>query len=843
MIAPDPEQPICDRQGDVGMVNDLADLPSTSAKLFDASRHEAFKSAGHKTLEQRDVDASWSVGDRAAYLFENAVAADPGVRMYTLIFFSVVSLVICSALWLLVAESPHFSGGTYSDALFFTLEVLATGGFTTSIGETSEKVVFSVIILTGLLVFAVLVGFISDSVHTFMESLANGRTKVVENGHTLILGWNASTVRVVCQIAFLRRQWKRQNETCLRRWFPWLRVAPSTPVAKYAVVVLANTKSKAEMDDEIAHALAERGITPARTKVGWDIICRVGDPRNVHDLIRVGAQCATSICLMLTDMDSEEQELSHNKITNGASVRSLLALRHVLYTSQEFATTFHSRRVVVQLQTECEYLDSMSLLGPGARPIVTSLNMSVFVNTLMFMCASSPGLSRILLSLLDFDGPALRCRSAHELRAGKQNALGGLIGLTMQDAMVRNRWDGAVLIGVSSDDGTFGEIMPGNPLRVIKHDDIVIFICESSMPKVTDETVGLAVTAADQIMAQLPENTANADQGIHKKVQCWFQKKPRVLVCGWRPLWSTDHERLRQRIKDVGIGLQDSEMCFMNMISPEDFCEHMKLVRAKSEADNLELGCKQWSLKSSHRGKTWSVKITHCCGDSASLPDLRKLLQSQSFGIAIVLGTQFGVDLPPHAQDSRVLTVCLLLRHLSDHQIHIVSENQEDQTALLAVTPQAGKDAKGYDHPDFINTQAINARALVMALAYPEIQAAVSELFDDNGSLDNGTPVIDTISPASIGIVNKSVAFGAVQIVVGRIYTNGLIAAIGYFDAAQGNELFLAPNRGSLRLWGPDDQIAVLRRDFKRKKPGQEANAGETSQLWENALVSAIGRE
>ena len=44
--------------------------------------------------------------------------------MYTLIFFSVVSLVICSALWLLVAESPHFSGGTYSDALFFTLEVL-----------------------------------------------------------------------------------------------------------------------------------------------------------------------------------------------------------------------------------------------------------------------------------------------------------------------------------------------------------------------------------------------------------------------------------------------------------------------------------------------------------------------------------------------------------------------------------------------------------------------------------------------------------------------------------------------------------------------------------------------
>ena len=35
------------------------------------------------------------------------------------------------------------------------------------------------------------------------------------------------------------------------------------------------------------------GIVPARTKVGWDIICRVGDPRKVHDLIRVGAHCVS----------------------------------------------------------------------------------------------------------------------------------------------------------------------------------------------------------------------------------------------------------------------------------------------------------------------------------------------------------------------------------------------------------------------------------------------------------------------------------------------------------------------------------------------------------------------
>ena len=34
-------------------------------------------------------------------------------------------------------------------------------------------------------------------------------------------------------------------------------------------------------------ALAERGVGRSRTRVGRDIICRVGDPSSVHDLVRV----------------------------------------------------------------------------------------------------------------------------------------------------------------------------------------------------------------------------------------------------------------------------------------------------------------------------------------------------------------------------------------------------------------------------------------------------------------------------------------------------------------------------------------------------------------------------
>ena len=84
-----------------------------------------------------------------------------------------------------------------------------------------------------------------------------------------------------------------QNETWARTLFPWLRVSPSTPVAHAPIVVMCNTKSKEEMDHIIGEALLERGISPRRTRIGWDVVCRIGDPSDPHDLMRVGAHRAT----------------------------------------------------------------------------------------------------------------------------------------------------------------------------------------------------------------------------------------------------------------------------------------------------------------------------------------------------------------------------------------------------------------------------------------------------------------------------------------------------------------------------------------------------------------------
>lgn len=239
-------------------------------------------------------------------------------------------------------------------------------------------------------------------------------------------------------MAFLRRAYRIQNETWERYLFPWLRVKPSTPAAEAPVVILTDKYQKEEMDEILKSTLAERGINPQRTCVGWDIICRHGDPTAIHDLVRVRAHEATCIVLMNTEKDTEEAESSGGKVRNGGTMRGLLALRHVLFANKGENGMLQDDaaiRIVVQLSEPSKYVEAAqwlnsrhpsnpnlnsnpnvkhSNLTPAStwrgQEVVMPMDLSVFINSLLFSCAQQPGLAKVLLELLNFDGTAIRCR-------------------------------------------------------------------------------------------------------------------------------------------------------------------------------------------------------------------------------------------------------------------------------------------------------------------------------------------------------------------------------------------------------------------------------------------------
>ena len=176
------------------------------------------------------------------------IAADAYVPFYILGLISLVCCFILSSIWMVLRRAEEDDDAHSRDiwsSTFVTMQVLITGGYDSSIEDKFQRLVFFIMIMTGVLVVSILIGLITDSVNGFMEGLTVGSSKVIEKNRellagglhsdisfvsslrcaelsssssfvlfcsstdTLILGWNESSSRVLCQIAFLRRVWYR----------------------------------------------------------------------------------------------------------------------------------------------------------------------------------------------------------------------------------------------------------------------------------------------------------------------------------------------------------------------------------------------------------------------------------------------------------------------------------------------------------------------------------------------------------------------------------------------------------------------------------------------------------
>jgi nitrogen regulatory protein PII-like uncharacterized protein len=90
-----------------------------------------------------------------------------------------------------------------------------------------------------------------------------------------------------------------------------------------APIVILTMHDKKELEDTIRNAFDERNVDPRYTMVGRDVVVRQGDPSNAHALVRMAAQDATSICVMVTEDDLAEKEVSEGTADNSATIRTV----------------------------------------------------------------------------------------------------------------------------------------------------------------------------------------------------------------------------------------------------------------------------------------------------------------------------------------------------------------------------------------------------------------------------------------------------------------------------------------------------------------------------------------
>ena len=258
---------------------------------------------------------------------------------------------------------------------------------------------------------------------------------------------------------------------------------------------------------------------------------------------------------------------------------------------------------------------------------------------------------------------------------------------------------------------------------IIEPEDLLIFIGPKSSPVHSHDMLetfrGYTETAKDMLLRH-PNITKNREDRslMHGKM------KSNILICGWRPVWEVHPERLHARILEiVHVRLPGSTMTLLNGVDYDvfgDLMASMGLRRAASGSNNYRV----YEMHAPYEG----IFLRHIQGDAAIPAILEPVINDSTIHTAIVLGTQANVRLRGRSRDTRVLNIMLLLRKLWNVKsegvpMHIVGENNEDMTARLALAPQrfratrpASKDGKKsiLEHdPDFINSQAVYARALV----------------------------------------------------------------------------------------------------------------------------------
>jgi len=210
-----------------------------------------------------------------------------------------------------------------------------------------------VITVCGLVIVASLIGIISGAFDEKVMQLRKGHSLVLEEDHTLILGWSNKVCPIIIELA-------TANE--------------SRPNA--SVVILAN-KDKVEMDDQVKRDCPRLGATR--------VICRTGDPRRVAELQLARPHLARSIIVLAPD---------------GAADPDVEVIKTVLAIVSDADHLDQVPHIVAELSDPAN-LEAAQLAGQGRAHWVVSQDV---IGRIIVQTCRQSGLSVVYQEFLDFAG-------------------------------------------------------------------------------------------------------------------------------------------------------------------------------------------------------------------------------------------------------------------------------------------------------------------------------------------------------------------------------------------------------------------------------------------------------
>lgn len=192
---------------------DPTDISSNVAEISDEGHNEQLKNMAlvsslavllipsllFKCLERfsklrssDSVSEEVSLDKQLAYLVDVFFSVHPYAKPLALLVATLLLIFLGGlALYGVTDES-------FSDCLWLSWTYVASAGNHSDSEGFGPRLVSLSISFGGMLIFAMMLGLVSDAISEKFDSLRKGRSEVVEQNHTLILGWSDKLVTSWC---------------------------------------------------------------------------------------------------------------------------------------------------------------------------------------------------------------------------------------------------------------------------------------------------------------------------------------------------------------------------------------------------------------------------------------------------------------------------------------------------------------------------------------------------------------------------------------------------------------------------------------------------------------------
>jgi len=302
-------------------------------------------------------------------MFDTWYTTDPTAQVKLLGVACLICMIILSFLFAATGSLTAMAGFEFvAEMMWMSWGQLSGTGGSPDGGLWGTRLVGIAVAFMGMFVFSLVCAFIEEAINAKLEDLRKGKSRVLESGFSLIIGWSDRLLPLLIQLT-------QANESS----------------GGLPIVVLAD-RDKEWMDEYLRDNITDM--------LGSTIITRQGTPFDLSALRKVNCKEARSIVVLSEHSDPDESDAQ--------TARTVLALTG--HTPGNRLSMGVPGQGGISGHVVCEVCDidnqEMMLLGMDAHMApdwVKTVVANNLTGRLMILCSLEPGLARVFTHILAFE--------------------------------------------------------------------------------------------------------------------------------------------------------------------------------------------------------------------------------------------------------------------------------------------------------------------------------------------------------------------------------------------------------------------------------------------------------